>query len=98
MNMWTGFADADLALLLGVQATLNESIQAAGAGRDWRLPTECVPAIGRMLLRCVALRCVALRCDEAVANVPKYRYVDAWEKLSVSAGSTIGVMTQRGRN
>ena len=61
MNMWTGFADADLALLLGVQATLNESIQAAGAGRDWRLPTECVPAIGRMLLRCVALRCVATR-------------------------------------
>ncbi|MEN8506348.1 MULTISPECIES: hypothetical protein [Paraburkholderia] len=47
-----------------------------------------MPTIGRMLLR----------CDEAVANVPKYRYVDAWEKLSVSAGSTIGVMTQRGRN
>ncbi len=72
----------------GVQAALDESIQAAGAGRDWRLPAECVPTIGRMLLR----------CDEAVANVPKYRYVDAWEKLSVSAGSTIGVMTQRGRN
>ncbi|WP_244137122.1 hypothetical protein [Burkholderia pyrrocinia] len=64
--------DADLALFLEVEAALDESIQVAGAGRDWRLPAERLPAIGLVLLR----------CDETVANVPKYRYVEAWEKLN----------------
>lgn len=65
-------SDADLALFLEVEAALHESIRAAGAGRDWQLPDDRLPAIGRVLLR----------CDEAVANVPKYRYVEAWERLN----------------
>lgn len=70
--------DADLALFLETEAALDESIQAAcGAGRDWRLPAERLPAIGQVLLR----------CDEVVANVPKYRYVEAWEKLNAFVGS-----------
>ena len=69
--------DADLALFLEVEAALHESIEAAGAGRDGGLPSGCLPAIERVLLR----------CDEAVATMPKYRYGEAWEKVTAFIGS-----------
>lgn len=65
-------SEADLVLFLEVEASLDESIQAAGEGRDWRLATEHLPAIER----------VVRRCDEVLGSVPKYRYVEAWDKLN----------------
>lgn len=70
--------EADLALLLEVEAVLSASIHAAAAGREWQLPAERLPEIGRVLLR----------CDEALASLPRYRYVEAWEKLKTFVDSS----------
>ncbi|WP_256253179.1 hypothetical protein [Burkholderia ubonensis] len=60
-------ADADLALFLEAEAALQQSIEAAGQGREWRVSDEALALIERLLLR----------ADSIVGSVPKYRYLDS---------------------
>lgn len=64
-------------LYLEVEAALDESICAAAYGHDWQLPAGCLPAIEAVLRR----------NDELVGSIAKYRYIEAWEKLTRFVGS-----------
>jgi hypothetical protein len=70
-------AGADLQLFLDVETVLDRSILAAEQGCDWQLQPEWLPAIERILLR----------FDDIVGSVPKYRYVESWDKLCRFVGS-----------
>ncbi|WP_244137159.1 hypothetical protein [Burkholderia pyrrocinia] len=63
--------DVDLALFLEVESVLQHSIGDAAAGRNWGVLDEHRATIARLLLR----------TDVLVSQVPKYRYVQAWNKL-----------------
>jgi hypothetical protein len=70
-------AEADLMLFLEVEAALDESMRAADAGGGWKIATERLPALEQVLQR----------SDEVVSGVPKYRYVEAWDRLNRFVGS-----------
>ncbi|MBR8334141.1 hypothetical protein KDW69_21030 [Burkholderia ambifaria] len=63
--------DDEQAWLLEAEDVLDESIRGAEGSGDWHVDAQKLPIIERLLLR----------CDEAVASVPKFRYVDAWQKM-----------------
>lgn len=62
----------DMGLFLEVEAALDESIRAAAGGRDWQLPEGSLPLI-ELVLR---------RNDELLGSVPKYRYLEAWDRFN----------------
>ncbi|QVN19001.1 hypothetical protein [Burkholderia pyrrocinia] len=64
-------SDADLTLFLEAEAVLDQSVEAAGDGQDWQVTEDALEAIERLLLR----------ADAIVGSVPKYRYLEAWNKL-----------------
>ncbi|MBK3337224.1 hypothetical protein [Burkholderia pseudomallei] len=68
---------ADHALFLEVEAALQQCIEAAGSGKAWRVSDDALDAVQRMLLR----------SDVIVGSVPKYRYLEAWDKLNRFAQS-----------
>lgn len=68
---------ADHALFLEVEAALQRCIEAAGNGQAWQVPDVALDAVQRMLLR----------SDAIVGSVPKYRYLEAWDKLNRFAQS-----------
>ncbi|MBJ9698334.1 hypothetical protein I5699_35270 [Burkholderia cenocepacia] len=70
-------SDSDLALFLGAETVLQDSIDSAADGREWHVPTNRLPEIERLLLR----------MDALVATVPKYRYLQAWDRLGRFATS-----------
>jgi len=70
-------SEGDLALFLRAESLLQESIDSAASGLDWNLPTERLGPIEQLLLR----------MDALVGSVPKYRYLEAWDKLGRFAGS-----------
>ncbi|OJB46758.1 hypothetical protein [Burkholderia ubonensis] len=70
-------ADADLALFLDAEAALQQSIEAAGQGRDWDVSDDALALIERLLPR----------ADAIVGSVPKYRYLEAWDRLGRFAAS-----------
>ncbi len=63
--------EIELALFIEVEAALERSIRAAEQGQEWQLSAEGLSGLERILLR----------CDEMIGSLPKYRYVDAWNKL-----------------
>ncbi len=63
--------ETELAVFRQVEATLDRCIRAASEKREWRLAEASLPAIEQVLRR----------SDEIVGSVPKYRYVEAWERL-----------------
>ncbi|WP_322014609.1 hypothetical protein [Paraburkholderia sp. J12] len=63
--------EAELADFRQAEVTLDRCIRAASEKRGWHLPEEVLPAIEQVLRR----------SDEIVGSVPKYRYVEAWERL-----------------
>lgn len=67
----------DLALFIEAETALEEGVRTAEQGGGWQLPEQRQAAIAH----------VVLRHDEAVAALPKYRYVEAWEKLNRFADS-----------
>ncbi|MXN77778.1 hypothetical protein GR157_23910 [Burkholderia sp. 4701] len=71
-------AEGDLALFLHAEAALQQSIEAAGQGRAWQVSDDGLELIERLLLR----------ADAIVGSVPKYRYLEAWDRLSCFARST----------
>ena len=68
---------ADHALFLEVEAALQQCIEAAGNGEAWQVSDDALDAVQRMLLR----------SDAIVGSVPKYRYLEAWDKLNRFAQS-----------
>ncbi|KVN29793.1 hypothetical protein WJ63_08990 [Burkholderia pyrrocinia] len=70
-------ADEDIELFLQAEAALQQSIEAAGQGRDWQVSDDAPALIERLLLR----------ADAIVGSVPKYRYLEAWDRLSRFASS-----------
>ncbi|HGL5379819.1 TPA: hypothetical protein ACXJGC_001567 [Burkholderia cenocepacia] len=70
-------SDSDLALFLGAETVLQDSIDSAADGREWHVPTNRLPEIEQLLLR----------MDALVATVPKYRYLQAWDRLGRFATS-----------
>ncbi len=70
-------AEGDLALFLQSEAALQQSIEVAGQGRDWQVSEDALALIERLLLR----------ADAIVGSVPKYRYLEAWNRLSRFASS-----------
>ncbi|KWB20847.1 hypothetical protein WL32_17105 [Burkholderia cepacia] len=71
------FSEADRALFLEVESVLSRSVDAAGSGQPWQLSDDALGAIERLLVR----------ADVIIGGVPKYRYLDAWSKLSRFAES-----------
>ncbi|WP_243435627.1 hypothetical protein [Burkholderia pseudomallei] len=71
------FSNADRELFLEVESALQQSIEAAGGGHDWHISESAINAIERLLLR----------ADTIVGSVPKFRYLEAWNKLSRFAES-----------
>lgn len=71
------FSNADRELFLEVESALQQSIEAAGDGNDWHISESAIDAIERLLLR----------ADTIVGSVPKFRYLEAWNKLSRFAES-----------
>ncbi len=71
-------AEGDLALFLESEAALQQSIETAGQGWDWQVSGDALALIERLLLR----------TDAIVGSVPKYRYLEAWKRLSHFASST----------
>jgi hypothetical protein len=69
--------EADRALFLEVESVLSQSIDAAGNGQAWQLSEPALWAIERLLLQ----------SDAIIGGVPKYRYLEAWNKLSRFAES-----------
>ncbi|MGZ2749714.1 hypothetical protein [Burkholderia stagnalis] len=70
-------ADEDIDLFLQAEAALQQSIEAAGQGREWRVSDDALALIERLLVR----------ADAIVGSVPKYRYLEAWDRLSRFASS-----------
>ncbi|PRE01356.1 hypothetical protein C6Q17_18560 [Burkholderia contaminans] len=70
-------SDSDLALFLAAEALLQQSIDSATSELEWSLPTDRLGPIEQLLLR----------MDALVAGVPKYRYLQAWDKLGRFAES-----------
>ncbi|WP_240674688.1 hypothetical protein [Burkholderia stabilis] len=64
-------SDSDLALFLGAEAVLQQSIDTAANGQEWKVPDDSLVLIEQLLLR----------MDVLVASVPKYRYLQAWDRL-----------------
>ncbi|WP_241239180.1 hypothetical protein [Burkholderia stagnalis] len=70
-------ADEDIELFLQAEAALQQSIEVAGQGREWRLSDDALALIERLLVR----------ADAIVGSVPKCRYLEAWDRLSRFASS-----------
>ncbi|WP_204356226.1 hypothetical protein [Burkholderia sp. JP2-270] len=70
-------SDTDLELFLGAESVLQQSIDSAASGQEWNVPNERLSMIEQLLLK----------MDVLVASVPKYRYVQAWDKLGRFANS-----------
>ncbi|HDR9090084.1 hypothetical protein VI03_31065 [Burkholderia vietnamiensis] len=64
---------SDHALFLEVEAALQQCIEPAGSRQAWRVPDDALDAL--------------LRSDAIIGSVPKYRYLEAWEKLNRFAQS-----------
>lgn len=70
-------SDSDLALFLAAEVLLQQSIDSATSELEWSLPTDRLGPIEQLLLR----------MDALVAGVPKFRYLEAWNKLGRFAES-----------
>ncbi|WP_155631045.1 hypothetical protein [Burkholderia cepacia] len=64
-------------LFLEVESALQQSIDEADGERDWQVSDAALEVIERLLLR----------SDAIIGSVPKYRYLDAWDRLSRFAKS-----------
>jgi hypothetical protein len=64
-------SEADRALFLEAESALAQNIDAAGNGRAWQLSDDTLGAIERLLLQ----------SDAIIGSVPKYRYLEAWDRL-----------------
>ncbi|KIP17247.1 hypothetical protein KY49_6991 [Burkholderia sp. MSHR3999] len=69
--MERNISEAEVESFREVEAALDESIRAADGGHDWRVCAERIPAIERMLLL----------FDDVISSAPKYRFVEAWQKM-----------------
>ncbi len=63
--------EADLALFCEAETVLDSSISAAGQGHGWQVSAEQLLPVGQ----------VALRYDEVLGRVPKYCYIESWDRL-----------------
>ncbi|WP_175753930.1 hypothetical protein [Burkholderia ambifaria] len=70
-------SEADRPLFLEVESVLSQSIEAAGNGQAWQLSEEALGTVERLLLR----------SDVIIGSVPKYRYLEAWDRLGRFAES-----------
>jgi hypothetical protein len=70
-------SEAELVLFLEAEAALAECTRAAGESGDWQLEAERVPLLEQVLRR----------SDEVVGGVPKYRFVEAWNRFARFVGS-----------
>jgi hypothetical protein len=63
--------EPDLALFCEAETVLDRSISAAGQGHGWQVRAGQLVPVGQ----------VALRFDEMLGSVPKYRYIESWDRL-----------------
>jgi hypothetical protein len=67
----TACPEADLALFREAETVLDSSISAAAQGHGWQVSAEQTVTVGQ----------VASRYDEVLGSVPKYRYIESWDRL-----------------
>jgi hypothetical protein len=65
-------SEAELTLFRQAETALAESMRDADERGDWKLPAISLPTL-ELLLR---------QSDELVSSVPKYRYVEAWDRFA----------------
>lgn len=64
-------SEADHELFLEAESVLQQSLEVAGNGQGGQMTEDAYKTIERFLLR----------ADAILGNVPKFRYLEAWNKL-----------------